>query len=148
MGKGADVPCTGALGVGGLFLGVRKAVPLPDFVRTDSWNGGRFFQVILRLVGRRFVVLIDPLGGDPYLQNGKLGKSGLGMRFLTKVTSMLAWPVEESRLECPSLNTTLERLVDGSVPPVPGLSGFDHEMKSGTVVGAPSCGSEYCNVTQ
>ena len=79
---------------------------------------------------------------------GKLSESGLGIEFLTKVTSMLAWPVKESCLECPNLNTTLERLVDGSVPPVPGLSGFDHEMKSGAVFGAPSCGPEYCNVTQ
>ena len=135
------------VGRGGLFLGVRSAVLFLHLIGTDLWNGRRFFQVVFRLVGWRFVVLIDPLGGDPYLQKGKFGESGLGMRFLTMVTSMLAWPVEESCLECLSLNTTLERLVDGSVPPVPGLSGFDHEMKSGTEVGAPSCGSEYCNVT-
>ena len=143
-----DIPHTGSLGGGGLFLSVRKVVLFPYFVGTDLWNGGRFFQVVLRLVGRRFVVLIDPLGGDPYLQKGRLSESGLGMRFLIKSTSMLAWPVEESRFECPNLNTTLERLVDGSVPLVPGFSGFDHEMKSGTGVGAPSCGPEYCNVTQ
>jgi len=144
MDKGMDVPCTGLLGGGGLFLSVRKAVLFPYFV-----GRGHFFQIVLRLVDRRFVLLIDPLGGDPYLQNGKLSESGPGMRFLIGVTSMLAWPVEESCLECPNLNMTLERLVDGSVPPVPGFSDFDHEMKSGTVVGsAPSRGSEYCNVTQ
>ena len=93
-------------------------------------------------------MFIDPLSGDLYLHKGRLSISGPSKRFLTKVTSTLAWPVESSCLECLNLYTTRERLVDGSVPPVPGFSSIDNEMKSGTGFGALFCGSEGSNVTQ
>ena len=93
-------------------------------------------------------MFINSLGGDLYLWGGEFSGPGVGKRLLYKVTSTLVLPVEESRLACPNLNKTLERLVDGSVPSVPGFSDFDHEMKSGAAVGAPPCGSEDPNVTQ
>jgi len=60
---------------------------------------------------------------------------------------MVAMPAEEGLFERPKLNKTLEPLVDGSVPLGSGPPDFDGEMTS-VVVGALSCRSEDCDVTQ
>lgn len=73
--------------------------------------------------------------------------SGLGGTFLIKITCMLVTPVGEVCFGGPSLNITLEAVVDGSVLVGTGSSDFDGEWMSGSGPDL-SYWSEDCDVTQ